>query len=142
MVLALVAYAVVAGAIVIARGEDRLLLILGLSMGAPAVMLLGAGLANAARGSRVDAVAVGVAFAVGMPVASVASLVIGGWILDGFAAGSSDIAGSMVRRSVSEALAAAPILAATSAGWVSAVRRWSVAAAHDDGSAGAPGSAQ
>jgi hypothetical protein len=140
--LAFVAYAVVATAILVDSGDDRMLLVVGLLVGAPAVMLLGAGLANAALGSRLDAVAVAVAFAVGMPVASVTSLVIGGWVFDGFAAGTIDIAGSVLRRSVSEALAVAPVVALTSALWVLAVRRWAVRPARVDPQEGVDGSAE
>ena len=78
------------------RRTDRPLLGIGLLVGVPAVMLLGAGLASAANGSRIDAAAVAVAFAIGMPVAAVTSLVIAGWILDGFAAGRLDIAGDVL----------------------------------------------
>lgn len=124
MRLAVLAYLLVATAIVAGGAEDRALLAFGLLVGAPAVMLLGAGLANAALGSRVDAVAVGLAFAIGMPVASVTSFVIAGWIIDGFAIVTPDLAGTVLRRGVSEALEAAPVVAIAAALWVVAVRRW------------------
>jgi hypothetical protein len=140
--LAFVAYGLVATAIVVGSGDDRMLLVVGLLVGAPAVMLLGAGLANAALGGRLDAIAVAVAFAVGMPVASVTSLVIGGWVFDGFAAGTIDIAGGVLRRSVSEALAVAPVVALTSAVWVLAVRRWAVTPARPHPPAAVDGSGE
>lgn len=124
MRLAVLAYLLAAAAIVARGADDRALLAFGLVVGAPAVMLLGAGLANAAMGSRIDAIAVGVAFAVGMPVASVTSFVIAGWIIDGFAIVTPDLAGTVLRRGVSEALAAAPVVALAAALWVVAVRRW------------------
>ena len=58
-----------------------------LAIGLPGVALLGAGLASAALGSRIDAVAVGIAFGVGCPVAAVTSIVIGGFVLGLVAAG-------------------------------------------------------
>lgn len=124
MRLALLAYGLVAIAIVAGANEDRALVAFAMLVGAPGVMLLGAGLTNAASGSRIDAVAVGLAFGIGMPVASVTSFVITGWILDGFALGTPDLAGSVLRRGVSEALAAAPVVAIAAAAWVLAVRRW------------------
>lgn len=124
MVLALLAYLGVAAAALAGEATDRPLLGIGLLVGVPAVMLLGAGLASAANGSRIDAAAVGVAFAIGMPVAAVTSLVIAGWILDGFAAGRLDIAGDVLRRGVSEAIQAAPAVGLASVAWVAAVRRW------------------
>ena len=54
---------------------------LSLAIGSPGVALLGAGLAPAALGSKVDAVAVGLAFALGCPVAAVTSIVIGAFVL-------------------------------------------------------------
>lgn len=124
MVFGLLAYLGVAAVAVAGEATDRPLLGIGLLVGIPAVMLLGAGLASAANGSRIDAAAVAVAFAVGMPVAAVTSLVIAGWILDGFAAGRLDIAGDVLRRGVSEAVQAAPAVALAAIAWVAAVRRW------------------
>ncbi|MFP5343773.1 MAG: hypothetical protein ACLGIJ_12775 [Candidatus Limnocylindria bacterium] len=123
MVVALAAYAVVAAGVLLDSGPDGTLLAMGLAIGIPAVMLLGAGLATTACGGRIDAVAAALAFAVGMPVAAVTSLVIAGWVLDGFATGSSDLAGTILRRSVTEAVAAAPFVAAAAGLWVAGVRR-------------------
>ena len=50
--------------------------------GVAGVALLGAGLAPAALGSRIDAAVVGVAIAIGGPVAATASFVIWGWVID------------------------------------------------------------
>jgi hypothetical protein len=124
MRLAVLAYLLVAVAIVAGASEDRALVAFALLVGAPAVMLLGAGLTNAALGSRIDAVVVGIAFGVGMPVASVTSFVIAAWIVDGFALGTPDLAGTILRRGVSEAIAAAPAVALAATLWVVAVRRW------------------
>jgi hypothetical protein len=124
MRLAVLAYLLVAIAVVAGASEDRPLVAFALLVGAPAVMLLGAGLTNAALGSRIDAVVVGLAFGIGMPVASVTSFVIAGWIVDGFALGTPDLAGAVLRRGVSEAIDAAPVVALAAALWVVGVRRW------------------
>ncbi len=124
MMLGLLAYLGVAAVATAAEAADRPLLGIGLLVGVPAVMLLGAGLASAARGSRIDAAVAAVAFAIGMPVAAVTSLVIAGWILDGFAAGRLDIAGDVLRRGVTEAIQAAPAVGLAAAAWVVAIRRW------------------
>src|SRR5687768_18249924 len=50
--------------------------------GVAGIALLGAGLAPAALDSRIDAAVVGVAIAVGGPVAATASFVIWGWLMD------------------------------------------------------------
>lgn len=129
MVVALAAYVVVAAGVLLESGPDATLLALGLAIGIPAVMLLGAGLAATACGERIDAVAAAVAFGIGMPVAAVTSLVIAGWVLDGFATGSSDLAGTILRRSVTEAVGAAPFVAAGAGLWVVILRRLSGRAA-------------
>lgn len=124
MRLAVLAWLLVSVAIVAGAEVDRSLVAFALLVGAPAVMLLGAGLTNAALGSGIDAVVVGVAFAIGMPVASVTSFVIAGWVVDGFALGTPDLAGTILRRGVSEAIEAAPAVGLAAALWVGAVRRW------------------
>ena len=86
------------------------------------VALLGAGLAPAALGSRVDAVAVGVAFALGCPVAAVTSVVIGAFVLGSLIPGEPDMAGSILLAGVRAALGIAPLVALIATGWVSAVR--------------------
>lgn len=129
MVVALGAYLIVAAGVLLGGDPDGSLLAMGLSIGIPAVMLLGAGLASTACGERVDAIAAAVAFAIGMPVAAVASLVIAGWVLDGFAAGSADLAGTILRRSVTEAVGSAPFVAVAAGLWVLGVRRLAARAA-------------
>ena len=59
--------------------------------------------------------------AIGAPVAAVTSLVIGAFILD--ALGARDVAGGILRASVSTAVSAGPLVALVSALWVLAVRR-------------------
>lgn len=91
------------------------------------VGLLGAGLAPAAVGSRIDGVVVGLALALGVPVAAVTSALIGTWLLgsalDGFDEGGR-LAGEVLRRGVSGAISLSPLIAVASATWVTAVRRW------------------
>jgi hypothetical protein len=96
--------------------------------GLAGVALLGAGLAPAAIGSRVDGVAVGVALAIGVPVAAVTSALIGTFIagsaLHGFDEGGL-LAGQVLRGGVSGAVAMSPLIAIASTIWVVVVRRWS-----------------
>lgn len=91
------------------------------------VGLLGAGLAPAAVGSRVDGLAVGIALAVGVPVAAVTSAMIGTWLagsaLDGFDAGGR-LAGQVLRSGVNGAVSLAPLIGLASGAWVVLVRRW------------------
>jgi hypothetical protein len=92
------------------------------------VALLGAGLAPAARGARIDGIAVGVALGIGVPVAAVTSALIGtflaGSALHGFEIGA-EVAGQVLRRGVGSAVALSPLIALVSAAWVVIVRRWS-----------------
>ena len=96
--------------------------------GLAGVALLGAGLAPAAIGSRIDGVAVGVALAVGVPVAAVTSALIGTFIagsaLHGFDEGGF-LAGQVLRGGVGGAVRLSPLIALASAVWVVVVRRWS-----------------
>jgi len=96
--------------------------------GLTGVALLGAGLAPAALGSRIDAMAVGVALAVGVPVAAVTSALIGafmsGSLLGGFSEGAQ-LAGTMLRAGMTDALRTAPLVVLAAAAWVFVVRRWS-----------------
>jgi hypothetical protein len=98
--------------------------------GLAGVALLGAGLAPAALGSRVDAVAVGVALAVGVPVAAVTSALIGtfmsGSLLGGFDEGAG-LAGTMLRAGVTDAIRTAPLVIGATTAWVLIVRRWGIA---------------
>ena len=95
--------------------------------GLAGVALLGAGLAPAALGSRIDGVAVGVALGVGVPVAAVTSALIGTFIagsaLHGFDEGGL-LAGQVLRGAVGDAIRLSPLIGLASAVWVVAVRRW------------------
>jgi hypothetical protein len=92
----------------------------------PGLALLGAGLAPAAVGSRIDAVVAGIALAVGAPVAAVTSTVIGAVIVlalssEGGQAGEA--AGIAIRLGVQGAVRLAPLLAVATIIWVLTVRR-------------------
>jgi hypothetical protein len=103
--------------------------------GLAGVALLGAGLAPAALGSRIDAVAVGVALAIGVPVAAVTSALIGtfmsGSLLGGFDEGAA-LAGQMLRAGVTDATRTAPLVIAAATVWVLVVRRWGTLAGSED----------
>lgn len=120
-VLASVAYIAVGAAIVLLGSSPRTLTAAALAVGLPGVALLGAGLAPAAIGSVVDGLVVGVAMAIGAPVAAVTSVVIGAFIIDAAIAG--DIASVILRASMSAAIGAAPLVAVVSALWVLSIRR-------------------
>ena len=96
--------------------------------GLAGVALLGAGLAPAALGSRIDGAVVGVALALGVPVAAVTSALIGTFIagsaLHGFDEGGL-LAGQVLRGGVSGAVRLAPLIALAATIWVVLVRRWS-----------------
>jgi hypothetical protein len=100
------------------------LLVLVIVAGSAGVALLGAGLATAAVGSLVDAVVVGVAMAIGAPVAAVTSIVIAAAIVDLAAEQVEDLPGTVVRRGVMAALAVAPLVVLAVAGWLWSVRRY------------------
>jgi hypothetical protein len=91
--------------------------------GIAGVALLGAGLAPAALGSKVDALVVGVALAIGAPVAATASFVIWGWIIDSWLSEPPDIAAPLLRAGVTAAIHVAPLVAIGAAAWVILVRR-------------------
>ena len=95
--------------------------------GIAGVALLGAGLAPAAGGSRIDGAVVGLALALGVPVAAVTSALIGTYLvgsaLDGFDEGGR-IAGQVLRSGVNGAIRLSPLIAIASAIWVIVVRRW------------------
>lgn len=98
--------------------------------GLTGVALLGAGLAPAAVGSRIDGLVVGVALGIGVPVAAVTSALIGtfmaGSMLHGFDEGAR-LAGHVLRGGVGGAVRLAPLIALASALWVVVVRRWGIA---------------
>ena len=91
--------------------------------GVAGVALLGAGLAPAAMGSKIDAVVVGVALAIGAPVAATASFVIWGWVIDSWMAEQADVAAPFLRAGVTAALQVAPLVAIGAAAWVMILRR-------------------
>jgi hypothetical protein len=96
---------------------------MAIAIGLPGVALLGAGLAPAALGSRVDAVVVAIALAIGAPVAAMASLVIGGWVVDSWIGNSELLASPFLRAGVLAAIRVAPLVAAGAASWVLILRR-------------------
>ena len=120
--LAGIAYVPLGAAAVATSQLPRDLAMIVLAIGLPGVALLGAGLAPAALGSRIDAVAVGIAFGIGCPVAAVTSIVIGGFVLGLVAPDGPDLAGPILRGGVRAALGIAPIVAVVAATWVLAVR--------------------
>jgi hypothetical protein len=91
--------------------------------GVAGVALLGAGLAPAALGSKIDAIVVGLAIAVGAPVAATASFVIWGWVIDSWFGEQADLAAPFLRAGVSAAMHVAPLVAIGAASWVILVRR-------------------
>lgn len=121
--LAALAYLPLGAAAVATSQLPRDVAMVGLAVGLPGVALLGAGLAPAALGSRIDAVAVGVAFAIGCPVAAVTSIVIAALVLGAVATGGADLAGPILRAGVRAAVGIGPLVALVAAGWVLAVRR-------------------
>jgi hypothetical protein len=96
---------------------------LAVGSGVAGVALLGAGLAPAALGSRIDAAVVGIALAVGAPVAATASFVIWGWVIDSWMGESADLAAPFLRAGVLAAVRVAPLVAAGAAAWVVIMRR-------------------
>lgn len=90
--------------------------------GVAGVALLGAGLAPASLGSKIDAVVVGIALAIGAPVAATASFVIWGWVIDSWFAEQA-LAAPFLRAGVTAALQVAPLVAAGAAAWVIILRR-------------------
>lgn len=102
------------------------------AMAIPAFALLGAGLAPAVIGSRVDAFVVGVAMAIGAPVAaalSTAIAVVSLLALSGFSDLTGDAFGGVIRMGVVAGLRVAPLVALAVAIWVIAIRRLEVRAA-------------
>jgi hypothetical protein len=95
---------------------------LAIVVGAAGVALLGAGLAPAVVGSRIDAVVVGLAFAIGAPVAAVLSMLIAAIPLSALAPSDADLAGFVLSGGVLLAVRVAPLVAVASAVWVVAVR--------------------
>ncbi|HEX2470528.1 MAG TPA: hypothetical protein VHK05_08060 [Candidatus Limnocylindrales bacterium] len=99
------------------------------AMAVPAFALLGAGLAPAAIGSRVDAVVVGLAMAIGAPVAaalSTAIAVVSLVAISGMSDLTGDAFGSVIRMGVVAGVRVAPLVVVAVTIWVMAVRRLEV----------------
>jgi hypothetical protein len=95
------------------------------AMAVPALALLGAGLAPTAVGSRVDAVVVGVALAIGAPVAAALSTAIAVFVV--LAASEFDevagpAVGQVIKLGVASAARVTPLLVAVAVLWVIAIR--------------------
>jgi hypothetical protein len=102
----------------------------------PGLALLGAGLAPAAIGSRVDAVVAGVALAIGTPVAAVTSMIIGAvvvLVVSGAHGQAGEAVGAAIRLGVQGAVRVAPLLAIATVIWVLLVRRVAARAAPVEG---------
>lgn len=94
---------------------------------APGIALLGAGLAGSAPGPRLDAAVTGLALAVGVPVAAVASAVIGAFVAVSFAHGVGDateVVGQIIRVGVTAAVRVSPLIVLGSILWIALVRRF------------------
>lgn len=99
--------------------------------GLAGVALLGAGLAPAALGSRIDGLVVGLALGIGVPVAAVTSALIGTFMAESALRGVDDgatLAGHLLRAGVGGATQLAPLIALASAFWVVVIRRWGTVA--------------
>lgn len=95
------------------------------AMALPALALLGAGLAPTAVGSRVDAAVVGVALAIGAPVAAALSTAIAVFVV--LAASEFDevagpAVGQVIKLGVASAARVTPLLVAVAVLWVIAIR--------------------
>jgi hypothetical protein len=121
-VLAGVVYLPIGAAALVQAPLGREVALTALVVGLPGVALLGAGLAPATLGSRIDAVVVGIAFAIGAPVAAVTSIVIGAFLLDVIIDGPTDLAAPILRGGVSLALGVAPLVGLGAASWTCVVR--------------------
>jgi len=94
-------------------------------MAVPALALLGAGIAPTVAGSRIDAVAGGVALAVGAPVAAALSTAIAVFVVVATSQVSEltgPAVGEVIKMGVAAAVRVAPLLAVASALWVVGVR--------------------
>lgn len=94
-------------------------------MALPALALLGAGLAPTAVGSRVDALVVGVALAIGAPVAAALSTAIAVFLvlaMSDFDELAGPAVGEVIRMGVISALRVAPLLAIVAVLWVIVIR--------------------
>jgi hypothetical protein len=92
----------------------------------PGLALLGAGLAPAAVGSRIDAVVAGIALGIGAPIAAIVSILISVAIITAVYStgiGVGEAVGMTIRLGVLGAVRFAPLLAAAVVVWLLAVRR-------------------
>ena len=92
----------------------------------PGLALLGAGLAPAALGSRIDAVVAGIALGIGAPIAAITSTLIGVaiiYLLYGTSASAGEALGTMIRLGVLGAMRLAPLVAGAVAIWLYVIRR-------------------
>lgn len=121
-VLAGLVYLPIAGVVLAVSPLPDDIAVAALVVGLPGVALLGAGLTPAALGSWFESVFAGIAFAVGSPVASVVSLVIGAAVID-LLDEVDDLPARVLRAGVITAVGIAPLLAAAAAAWVVTVRR-------------------
>ncbi len=118
-----------------ATTASTLVLVAALSW--PGLALLGAGLAPAALGSRIDAAVAGIALAIGAPVAAVTSTVIGVVVvlsLSPAGARVGEAVGMAIRLGVLGALRVGPMLALAAVVWVLLVRRSGSGASDGPGS--------
>ena len=102
----------------------RVVLVAALSW--PGLALLGAGLAPAALGSRIDATVAGIALALGAPIAAIMSTLIGVAIIASISstgAGVGEALGMTIRLGVMGALRWAPLLVIVVVVWLVVVRK-------------------
>jgi Zn-dependent protease with chaperone function len=128
-------YVPVAVVAILTTGVRVDLALVAIVVGSAGVALLGAGLAPAAIGSRVDAVVTGLAFALGAPVAAVMSMFITALIVGAVASVLDrppvdfDPAGTILRAGVQAAIGVVPLVAIAAIAWVALVRRSAAAVA-------------
>ena len=92
----------------------------------PGLALLGAGLAPAAIGSRIDALVAGIALGIGAPIAAITSMLIGIaaiYLLYGTSASAGEALGMTIRLGVLGAMRLAPFVAIAVAVWLFVVRQ-------------------
>lgn len=122
-VLAGVVYAILAIAVRVVSPLPEPLIVAALVVGLPGAALLGAGLTPAAAGSRPEAMVAGLAFALGIPVAAVTSLLIGAFVLGVVGDAAVDLTAPILRSGVSQAVAVAPAVGLAALAWTVGVRR-------------------
>jgi hypothetical protein len=109
---------------------DVRMIVLVAAMSWPGLALLGAGLAPAVLGSRVDAVVAGIALAIGAPIAAITSTMIGVAIAVAIAdaryrtdVGVGEALGFTIRLGVLGAIRLAPLVAIAVTIWILVVRQ-------------------